>query len=110
MPISEEKNRVAPRQGTLELSIPRILVFGPEHGQRIARAVRLNSEDVSPVDHGAPYPALQRLEAQEVDRLRAEGMSEDEAYHAGRRIGFTRRAGGCGRSIRCRMRGMRRGG
>ena len=61
----EEKNRVALLQGTLDLLILRILVFGPEHGQGIARAIQLNSEDVLLVDHGALYPALQRLEAQE---------------------------------------------
>ena len=60
----EEKNRIALLQGTLDLLILRILLFGPEHGQGIARAIQLNSEDVLLVDHGALYPALQRLEAQ----------------------------------------------
>jgi len=60
----EEKNRVALLQGTLDLLILRILVFGPQHGQGIARSIQLNSEDVLLVDHGALYPALQRLEAQ----------------------------------------------
>jgi transcriptional regulator len=60
----EEKNRVALLQGTVDLLILRILVFGPQHGQGIARAIQLNSEDVLLVDHGALYPALQRLEAQ----------------------------------------------
>ena len=60
----EEKDRVALLQGTLDLLILRILVFGPRHGQGIARAIELNSEDVLLVDHGALYPALQRLEGQ----------------------------------------------
>jgi PadR family transcriptional regulator PadR len=60
----EEKSREALLQGTLDVLILRILVFGPQHGQGIARAIRLNSEDVLLVDHGALYPALQRLEAQ----------------------------------------------
>jgi PadR family transcriptional regulator PadR len=60
----EEKDRVALLQGTLDLLILRILVFGPQHGQGIALAIQLNSEDVLLVDHGALYPALQRLEAQ----------------------------------------------
>jgi transcriptional regulator len=60
----EEKNRIALLQGTLDLLILSILLFGPEHGQGIARAIQLNSEDVLLVDHGALYPALQRLEAQ----------------------------------------------
>jgi len=59
-----ETNRVALLQGTLDLLILRILVFGPRHGQGIARAIQQNSEDVLLVDHGALYPALQRLEAQ----------------------------------------------
>jgi PadR family transcriptional regulator PadR len=61
----EEKNRIALLQGTLDLLILRILLFGPEHGQGIARAIQLNSEDVLLVDQGALYPALQRLEAQQ---------------------------------------------
>ena len=60
----EEKDRVALLQGTLDLLILRILIFGPQHGQGIAHAIQLNSEDVLLVEHGALYPALQRLEAQ----------------------------------------------
>src|SRR5436190_13631989 len=60
----EEKTRVALLQGTLDLLILRTLVFGPEHGQGIARDIQQQSEDVLLVDHGTIYPALQRLEAQ----------------------------------------------
>src|ERR1017187_1852165 len=60
----EERDRVALLQGTLDLLILRILIFGPQHGQGIAHAIQLNSEDVLLVEHGALYPALQRLEAQ----------------------------------------------
>ena len=60
----EDKSRVGLLQGTLDLLILRTLVFGPEHGQGIARAIQQQSEDVLLVDHGALYPALQRLEAQ----------------------------------------------
>jgi transcriptional regulator len=59
----DEKTHVALLQGTLDLLILRILVFGPQHGQGISRAIQLNSEDVLLVEHGALYPALQRLEA-----------------------------------------------
>lgn len=60
----DEKNRVALLQGTLDLLILRTLVFGPQHGQGIARAIQEQSADVLLVDHGALYPALQRLEEQ----------------------------------------------
>jgi PadR family transcriptional regulator PadR len=49
-------------QGTLEVLILRTLIFGPEHGQGIARAIQQTSDDELLVDHGALYPALQRLE------------------------------------------------
>jgi PadR family transcriptional regulator, regulatory protein PadR len=58
----EEKDRIALLQGTLDLLILRTLLFGPQHGQGIARAIQEQSEDVLLVDHGALYPALQRLE------------------------------------------------
>ncbi len=51
-------------QGTLDVLILRTLIFGPEHGQGIARAIQQTSGDELLVDHGALYPALQRLEAQ----------------------------------------------
>src|SRR5436190_18146212 len=64
MVTREEKDRIALLQGTLDLLILRTLLFGPQHGQGIARAIQEASEDVLLVDHGALYPALQRLEAQ----------------------------------------------
>lgn len=49
-------------QGTLDLLILRTLIFGPQHGQGIARAIQSESDHVLIVDHGSLYPALQRLE------------------------------------------------
>ena len=49
-------------QGTLDLLILRTLIFGSEHGQGIARAIQRTSNDELLVEHGALYPALQRLE------------------------------------------------
>ena len=63
MPTRDEQNRISLLQGTLDLLILRTLVFGAQHGQGIARAIQQNSEEVLLVDHGALYPALQRLEA-----------------------------------------------
>ena len=51
-------------QGTLDVLILRTLIFGPQHGQGIARAIQQSSDDELLVDHGALYPALQRLEGQ----------------------------------------------
>jgi len=59
-----EQEQLALLQGTLDVLILRTLVFGPQHGQGIARAIQQTSDDVLLVDHGALYPALQRLEAQ----------------------------------------------
>ncbi len=42
--------------------ILRTLIFGPQHGQGIARAIQQSSEGELLVEHGALYPALQRLE------------------------------------------------
>jgi len=50
-------------QGTLDVLILRTLLFGKQHGQGIARQIQRTSEDELLVEHGALYPALQRLEA-----------------------------------------------
>jgi transcriptional regulator len=64
MSIRKRVNRdhAAHLQGTLDLLILRTLIFGPEHGQGIARAIQRESDNVLIVDHGSLYPALQRLE------------------------------------------------
>jgi len=49
-------------QGTLDLLILRTLIFGPQHGHAIMRAIKETSEEELLVEHGALYPALQRLE------------------------------------------------
>lgn len=58
----ERDERLELLQGTLDLLILRTLIFGPEHGQGIARAIQQTSEEELLVEHGALYPALQRLE------------------------------------------------
>jgi transcriptional regulator len=59
---SPGKDRVALIQGTLDMLILRTLTFGPQHGQGIARAIQQQSDEVLLVEHGALYPALERLE------------------------------------------------
>jgi len=62
MSTQEAAERLELLQGTLDLLILRTLIFGSQHGQGIARAIQQTSEDELLVEHGALYPALQRLE------------------------------------------------
>ncbi|MGO8792854.1 MAG: PadR family transcriptional regulator [Terriglobia bacterium] len=62
MSTQKEKERLELLQGTLDLLILRTLIFGPQHGQGIGRAIQQTSADELLVEHGALYPALQRLE------------------------------------------------
>lgn len=59
---TQEREKLELLQGTLDLLILRTLIFGPQHGQGIARAIQQTSEEELLVEHGALYPALQRLE------------------------------------------------
>ena len=61
---ARDDGRLALMQGTLDVLILRTLIFGAQHGQGIARAIQETSRDELLVEHGALYPALQRLEAQ----------------------------------------------
>src|ERR1700722_3825843 len=62
MSTQENRERLELLQGTLDLLILRTLIFGSQHGQGIARAIQQSSEQELLVEHGALYPALQRLE------------------------------------------------
>jgi transcriptional regulator len=62
MSTRETKDRLELLQGTLDLLILRTLIFGSQHGQGIARAIQQTSDEELLVEHGALYPALQRLE------------------------------------------------
>ena len=55
--------------------ILRTLLFGPQHGQGIARIIQQQSEDELLIEHGSLYPALQRLEARRW--IRAEWGTSD---------------------------------
>ena len=68
--------RIALLQGTLDLLILKSLVFGPCHGQGIARSIQRQSEEAFLVEHGSLYVALQRLE--DKDWIRAKwGVSDN---------------------------------
>jgi transcriptional regulator len=74
---SDDRERIALQQGTLDLLILRTLLFRPEHGQGIAREIQQSSDEVILVEHGSLYPALQRLEAQRL--VKAEwGVSDNQ--------------------------------
>jgi PadR family transcriptional regulator, regulatory protein PadR len=75
---TQEKNdeRIALLQGTLDLLILKSLVFGPCHGQGVARLIQRQSEEVFLVDHGSLYVALQRLEDRKWIRAKW-GVSEN---------------------------------
>jgi PadR family transcriptional regulator PadR len=62
MSTRDKSGRLELLQGTLDLLILRTLILGPQHGQGIARAVKQTSQEELLVEHGALYPALQRLE------------------------------------------------
>src|SRR5437667_12743266 len=59
---TQEEERLELLQGTLDLLILRTLIFGSQHGQGIARAIQQSSHEELLAEHGALYPALQRLE------------------------------------------------
>ena len=62
MSTRDPDDRLELLQGTLDLLILRTLILGSEHGQGIARAIQQTSDQELLVEHGALYPALQRLE------------------------------------------------
>src|SRR5271156_2238587 len=62
MSTQPSADRLELLQGTLDLLILRTLIFGSQNGQGIARAIQQTSDEELLVEHGALYPALQRLE------------------------------------------------
>ena len=77
------KNRIELLQGTLDLLILQTLLWGPQHGFGISRAIRANSGDLLQVDAGSLYPALHRLEKQKwigADWKLSENKQEVKVY------------------------------
>src|SRR5271170_1943340 len=62
MTTQDPRERLELLQGTLDLLILRTLIYGAQHGQGIARVIQQTSDEELLVEHGALYPALQRLE------------------------------------------------
>src|SRR5581483_4154494 len=62
---SEEADRIAVLQGTLDLIVLRTLqTMGPQHAYAIATRLQQVSEDLLHLNQGTLYPALVRLEQQ----------------------------------------------
>ena len=53
-------------RGTLDVLILKALSWGPQHGYAVARWVRQQTDNAMLIEEGALYPALYRLEAQEL--------------------------------------------
>ena len=64
MAKSPDAGRLELLQGTLDMLVLRILLWGPQHGHGIGQAIRAQSDDLLKVETGSLYPALHRLEKQ----------------------------------------------
>src|SRR5437867_13319724 len=53
-------------QGTLDMLIMQTLQWGPEHGHGIGQAIRARSGELLSIEAGSLYPALHRLERQDM--------------------------------------------
>jgi transcriptional regulator len=57
--------------------ILRTLLFGPAHGHQIARHIQRTTEDILQVEHGSLYPALHRLERQDLIAAKWEAAGKE---------------------------------
>jgi PadR family transcriptional regulator PadR len=62
------QNQIELLQGTLDMLILQTLRWGAQHGYGIGQAIRAGSGDLLKIETGSLYPALHRLERQELIR------------------------------------------
>jgi PadR family transcriptional regulator PadR len=62
MSKTPDDQRLELLQGTLDMLVLRVLLWGPQHGHGIGQAIRAQSDDLLKVETGSLYPALHRLE------------------------------------------------
>jgi transcriptional regulator len=62
MAKAPDDQRLPMVQGTVDMLILRILLWGPQHGHGIGQAIRTQSDDLLRIETGSLYPALHRLE------------------------------------------------
>jgi PadR family transcriptional regulator PadR len=66
IPRSPAISRIEVLQGTLDLIILQALRWGPRHGYGLVQLISANTGGVLHVDAGSLYPALYRLERQQL--------------------------------------------
>src|SRR5688572_3719296 len=66
MQKQSKSEKAALLQGTLDMLIMQTLQRGPEHGHGIGLAINSRSGDLLNIEAGSLYPALHRLERQDL--------------------------------------------
>ena len=63
---AETKPTLDVLRGTLDVLILKALSWGPQHGYTVTRWIRERTDQAMLIEEGALYPALYRLEAQQL--------------------------------------------
>ena len=76
-------------QGTLKMMILQALQQGPANGYEIAKYIERRSDELLQVEHGSLYPALRRLESNELIQAewRISGTNRRARYYSLTRAG-----------------------
>jgi transcriptional regulator len=64
--LPAKSRKAALLQGTLDMLILQTLQRGPEHGHGIGQAIQARSDQMLTIEAGSLYPALHRLERQDL--------------------------------------------